>query len=234
MFWKKKKKPEEEFQTLYYSEAEITALESHIAKHFGEFKNVLHEIVSPDIHVDIAVIDPTPKRDYYTLVTMGMGAHRMNVPSEISQHRLERAEVMVCLPPDWDIKSHDEQCYWPLRWLKILARLPIENNTWLGWGHTIPNGAGADPFAENTKLGCIMLLEPGLFGQEAALCEMPDGSCVNFYQMMPLYADEMNYKLENNYQAESLLERISETEGAAPEDFLVVDINRPSILENHS
>ena len=35
---------------------------------------------SPDIHVDIYIIEPTRKRNYYTLITSGMGAHRMNVP----------------------------------------------------------------------------------------------------------------------------------------------------------
>ena len=35
------------------------ALEEHIASHFGAFDRVIHEVVSPDIHVDLAVIEPT-------------------------------------------------------------------------------------------------------------------------------------------------------------------------------
>ena len=46
-------------------------------QYFGEVENVFHELVSPDIHVDICIVPPSEKRDYYTLVTMGMGAHRM-------------------------------------------------------------------------------------------------------------------------------------------------------------
>ena len=63
---------EEEFSNPeVYTEEEMEAVEGHIEEYFGEFENVFHEIVSPDIHVDICVVPPTEERDYYTLVTMG-------------------------------------------------------------------------------------------------------------------------------------------------------------------
>ena len=31
----------------------------------------------------------------------------------------------------------DERWYWPIGLLKVLARLPISNDTWLGFGHTM-------------------------------------------------------------------------------------------------
>ena len=72
---------EEEFSNPeVYTEEEMEAVEGHIQQYFGEIENVFHELVSPDIHVDICMVPPTEERDYYTLVTMGMGAHRMNVP----------------------------------------------------------------------------------------------------------------------------------------------------------
>ena len=63
-----------------YTEEERNALETHIQKHFGEFANVFQEIASPDIQVDIGIVAPTPPRNFYTLVTMGMGAHSMHLP----------------------------------------------------------------------------------------------------------------------------------------------------------
>jgi len=218
MFFSKRGKKREPKLPELYTEEEIKVLEAHICKHFGEFANVLHEIVSPDIHVDIAVIEPSEERNFYTMITMGMGAHRMNVPGELASHRLERAEAVICLPPDWDISAQDEKWYWPLRWLKILARLPIEHSTWLGWGHTVPNG---EPFAENTNLCCMLLLSSDMeFGESSSSCEMPDGSRVVFYQMIPLYEDEMQFKIENN--AEALLEQMPDSAS------VVVDIDRPS------
>ena len=215
---KKAKRPAAKLPKVY-AENEIDALEAHISKVFGKYDKVLHEIASPDIHVDIAVIEPSAEHDYYTLVTMGMGAHRMNVPKELRERHLERAEMLICLPPDWTLNSSEEKFYWPLRWLKIMARLPIEQNTWLGWGHTVPNG---EPFAENTSLCCMLVLSPARFDGESTVCEMPDGSRVVFYQLVPLYDDEMNFKLQNG--ADALLDKMS------GETAAVVDINRPSVL----
>jgi hypothetical protein len=189
IFKKKKQLPET------YTEAEMEAVEAHIAARFGEFANVFHEIVSPDIHVDICIIEPTPERNYFTLVTMGMGAHRMNVPKELREHKLERVELFICLPPDWDIKNDDERWYWPIRLLKSTARLPGECDTWLGYGHTVASGDPAEPYAENTKLCGVMLTMPYQFGQEAAVCTLPGGDEVNFYQLLLLYQEEVDFKL---------------------------------------
>jgi hypothetical protein len=202
-----------------YDEKDINTIGEHISSRFGEYENVFHEIVSPDIHVDICIIDPTPERDHYTLVTMGMGAHRMNVPRELRKHKLERAELLITLPPDWDIRNEDERWYWPLRWLKILARLPIEHDTWLGYGHTVPNDG---PFAENTELCGILVTAPYFFGNEASVCRLPGGDEINFYQLVPIYEDEMNFKVEND--AESLEELF-------PDDFdMVVNITRDNLM----
>ena len=42
-----------------YTEKEIRTIGSQIEKNFGKYKSVLHKIVSPDILVDIVVIEPT-------------------------------------------------------------------------------------------------------------------------------------------------------------------------------
>ena len=146
-----------------YTEDEMDIVEKHIGKYFGEFENVFHEIVSSDIHVDICVILPSEERNFYTLVTLGMGAHRMNVPKELSEYKLERAELAIALPPDWKLDQEslqDEKWYWPIRLLKSTARLPIQYDTWLELGHTVGQGEG-ETYAENTELcGCILIDPP--------------------------------------------------------------------------
>ena len=59
--------------TELYTHDEMTCVMSHIEKCFGSVTTILHEIVSPAIHVDICVIPPHDDNAYYTLVTMGMG-----------------------------------------------------------------------------------------------------------------------------------------------------------------
>ena len=191
-----------------YTEDEMSAIEEHIKNTFGEFENVFHELVSPDIHVDICVVPPSEARDYYTLVTMGMGAHRMNVPEELAEYKLERAELAIALPPDWKLDEEslkDERWYWPIGLLKVLARLPISGDTWLGFGHTMDKQS---PFAENTTLCGALLVGPqDVVWNGGEICTLPSGEEVNFYQIIPLYRNELKYKLEHD--ADALLEKMA-------------------------
>ena len=196
-------------KVVMYTEDELDIVEKHIGKYFGEFENVFHEIISPDIHVDICVIPPREKRNFYTLVTMGMGARKMNVPEELAKYKLERAELAIALPPDWKLDKEslqDEKWYWPIRLLKSTARLPIQDDTWLGWGHTVGMGEG-ETYAENTTLCGCLLIDPKTSEDGRVIGELPNGDPVNFYQLIPLYQDEMSYKIE--YGSDALLEKLS-------------------------
>ena len=186
----------------------MEAVEGHIEQYFGKVENVFHELVSPDIHVDICIVPPTEERDYYTLVTMGMGAHRMNVPEELAEYKLERAELAIALPPDWKLdreSMEDERWYWPIRLLRVLARLPIVSDTWLGFGHTMDN---EEDFAKGTKLCAAILTGPQGTEDGSEVCTLPSGEEVNFYQVIPLYREELEYKLEHD--ADALIEELAQ------------------------
>ena len=216
--WSSRKNSEPEV----YTEDEMSAVEQHIGKTFGPVEMVFHELVSPDIHVDICMIPPSEERDYYTLVTMGMGAHRMNVPEELAEYKLERAELAIALPPDWKLDEaslKDERWYWPIGLLKVLARLPITEDTWLGFGHTMDKQS---PFAEGTELCAAILAGPqGAVWEGGEVCVLPGGQEVNFYQVIPLYRDEMEYKLAHD--ADALLDKMA---GVS----FVVDPSRRDVL----
>ena len=217
-FWSSRKNSEPEV----YSEDEMSAIEQHIQSTFGAFDQVLHELDSPDIHVDICVVPPSERRNYYTLVTMGMGAHRMNVPKELAEYKLERAELAIALPPDWKLDKdsmQEQRWYWPVGLLKVLARLPISNDTWLGFGHTMDKQS---PFAEDTKLTAAILTGPQGVEEGGEVCILPGGEEINFYQVLPLYQEEMEYKLKHD--ADALLERLAAVS-------FVVCPDRPSCLE---
>ena len=189
-----------------YTEEEMETVEGHIQQYFGKFENVFHELSSPDIHVDICVVPPSEERDYYTLVTMGMGAHRMNVPEELAEYKLERAELAIALPGNWKLKHEDlknERWYWPIRLLKTLARLPIASDTWLGFGHTMDN---EEDFAKGTKLCAAILTGPQDTEDGSEVCILPSGEEVNFYQVIPLYREELEYKMEHD--ADALLDKM--------------------------
>lgn len=204
-----------------YSEDEIDIIEKHIEHYYGNFEFVFHEKVSPDIHVDICLIPPSEECNWYTLVTMGMGAHLMNVPNQLKEEQLERAELVICLPEYWKLdKEHlkDEKWYWPIRLLKELARFPGENNTWLGWGHTVSYDG---PLSYTTELCASILINPPCGNVGGNTCTLPDGEEVNFYQVIPLYRDELEYKLKNGTQ--KLLDKMDD-------NILLVNPHRLNVL----
>ena len=87
--------------------------------------------------------------------------------------------------------EEDECWYWPIRLLKQLARLPMTYDTWLGWGHTVDN---QEPYAANTELQGVILIDPQNVEDGAEKAVLPNGGCCPFYQVIPLYAEEMEYK----------------------------------------
>src|SRR5690606_27736593 len=90
------------------------------------------------------------------LVTSGMSDLPMSVPEDAGCPGF--AELMVTLPAGWKLDQasfQDENWYWPVRLLKSLARLPHKHATWLGFGHTVPNGHPAGPYQAAEKRAAI-------------------------------------------------------------------------------
>lgn len=212
-------------QLYLYSEKELDEYEKFIMDNFGEYDEVFHEIVSPDIHLDIIIIPPTKENNYYKLITMGMGAYKMNVPNELKEYELERAELVLYLPPTWNVKSNKEEDYWPIRYLKILARLPLNCNTWLGLGHTVSSNENNDPFAQNTNFCSILLLNGTNKNYETLDLRLKNGKKINFYQLFPLYLNELNYKQENSFQ---MLLDLFDDDDIVP----VINIERKNYCQN--
>lgn len=186
----------------------IDAITAHMAHYVAPVDMVFHEIISDWVHVDLHWIKPAPGRDFHTLFTTGMSERPMNTP-EGAEH-LRYAELMICLPPEWQFERdalRDEAYYWPLRWLKILARMPHQYNTWLGALHTVPNGDPPQPFAYNTRLCCVLLAWSVLFNEGIDTVKIDEQRTVNIYTLLPIYREEMNFKLKKGGQA--LLERLS-------------------------
>ena len=132
-----------------------TPYEREISEHMeaafpGRETRVYHEIASEFIHVDVYVMKAPTKQDFHVIYTTGMSAMPMTLPEELlpEYKDLERAELLLFLPAEWDIltgyetdKDVPESLWWPVHLMKYLVRFPHEYGTWLGWGHTIPNSA---------------------------------------------------------------------------------------------
>jgi hypothetical protein len=179
----------------------LDAIVAHVEKHFGKPETVLHELVSELVHVDIHVVVPTPKRKYYTLVTSGMSDRPMTVPAGLEELRF--AELVIGLPANWPMQHadwEDERNYWPIRLLKVLARFPHEYSTWLGPGHTLPNGDPPAPYADGTQMCCAFLGPPVVAPQEFWKLAIDPETTINFYGVFPLYREEMQFNLKHGME----------------------------------
>lgn len=206
------------------SDSNLQAIDDHIIEHIGNIDTVWHEIVSDIVHIDVHVVAPTPERPYYTLITSGMSDLPMSAPEGANDQQF--AELMICLPPDWKLKQEDfrDECnYWPIRWLKTLARFPHEYETWLWSAHTIPNGDPAEPLADNTSFIGFMLARPMTTSVEFHELLVPPLKTIHFHSLIPLTSAEMDFKLQHG--ANALIDRF---ENAKVTELL--DIHRKSVV----
>ena len=149
-----------------YTPDQTEAIEDHITEHFGDFPKVFRDNSPKDVKVDIAVIPPDDDRYFLTLVTMGLGAYRMRMPKELRGQQLDRAELVLCLPANWNFDPQDAHTMWPVELLNRIAHLPVRHRSWIGWGHSVDY---SKPFTEDTDLSAVLLLEP-FFGKESQTC----------------------------------------------------------------
>ncbi|MFO1251389.1 MAG: suppressor of fused domain protein [Inhella sp.] len=174
----------------------IEEISAHIEKHLGPVESVFHEILSDTVHIDVHIVRPTPDFPFIRLVSSGMSDLPMSVPDEIDAPRY--AELMMTLPAVWRLDQaslEDEAWYWPVRLIKTLARLPHKYATWLGFGHTVPNGDPAEPYAANTGLCGAIVLPSVTVPAEFHTLDIPGIKQVTFYSVVPLHQKEMELKL---------------------------------------
>lgn len=189
------------------SESNLEAISAHVEEHIGKIESVWHEIISDIVHIDVHVVPPRPERNYFTLVTSGMSDLPMSVRQGAEDFRF--AELMICLPADWKLTEKDlddERNYWPIRWLKTLARFPHEYETWLCHWHTIPNGDPPEPLAEGTQLAGFMLVPPMTTSTEFHSLLVPAVKNIHFHALIPLTSAEMEFKLKQG--SDALMERL--------------------------
>jgi hypothetical protein len=185
------------------TDAYANAIGEHITRHIGPVTDVFHEVQPHLVQLDILVVGPTADRPHITLVTCGMSDRPMRFPIEDPDDlarvpELRFAELLLSLPPDWPLTPEAfqlEENYWPVRWLKRLARLPHVHEGWLGLGHTVPNGEPPAPFAASTRFCCWLIDQPLLVPKELQKLRIPE-KVINFYSLVPLYEEEMTLKLK--------------------------------------
>ncbi|MFM7161371.1 MAG: suppressor of fused domain protein [Planctomycetaceae bacterium] len=184
---------EREFELAIGDEECIEQVSNHIEQHLGPISQVWHEVVSDQVHIDVHHVE-TPERQW--LVTSGMSSRPMTVPDGLQDWA--HAELCLALPNDWPLTRAAEETrrfHWPLTALQYLARLPHRYDTWLGFGHTIPNGDPAERAAEGADFCGWIVAEPQLTPEEFFELAVPGRPPIHFWAVYPIYLQELNEKL---------------------------------------
>ena len=167
---------------------------------------VLHAILDDLHHIDVWIVPPNDRRPYQTLVTAGMSDRPMTVPTGYGR---AHAELTLSLPASWTLTTaamESERAYWPVRLLVNLARFPQRYATFLDETHTVPNGDLPEPYAMNTRMVCALIGPSPFGGTELGDVHRRDGPLVRFLSVIPIYRDEMEFKLRHG--AAALFERL--------------------------
>jgi hypothetical protein len=176
-------------------------IQRHFARFFGEPTTVFREAIAHFVNLEVCFIPPHAGRDCFTLFTTGMSDLPMNVPE--GYEGFQYAELIISLPPYWNVEAlmatrrpdKLKQWLWPIRWLKDLARMPHECDTWLAYGHTVPNDDPPQPLSPETKLCGWMTLPPTRVPKIARSVRTTDGRRIHLYSLHALHIEEMSLKL---------------------------------------
>ena len=185
--------PAEDFVPIASDREAIERIEEHVYQHIGEGE-VFHELLSEVVHVDVHVLDPTPQRDFYTLVTTGMSDLPMQATDGARDPRY--AELIMCLPSNWSLTDdalRREEHVWPIHLLQKLARQPHRQRSERGAGHVSSNVGPPQPFASNTKLCGVLLSTPKLFAPGFERIEVRPDKTVQLLSVIPIYREESEF-----------------------------------------
>jgi hypothetical protein len=183
-------------------------IKSHVEEHLGKIRSGFQEKWGDLSSPDILFVRATLEQPYHIFVTCGVSDNSMNVPEGMVEY--SHAELVISLPQSWPlgVKSiENEESNWPMTWLKRVGRLPQNQETWIGQGHTISNGDPWKPIADTDFTG-VFVLPPFGLPPEFFQLQTHQGVKILFYHLIPLYQEEMDLKLKKGSKAlEELLHK---------------------------
>lgn len=176
-------------------------IRAHIERHIGRIDKVFRGAACGTASIDVNHVAPTETRPVHTLLTAGMSDLPMCVPAEVDAPRC--VELMMTLPRRWQLDEKSiasPEWSWPIQQLQTLSCFPHEHQTWLGWGHTIPNGEPPQAFAPNTRL-CGVIIAPSLLVPVTFYELDTKDQRIGFFSAIPLYREELELKEKDGMEA---------------------------------
>lgn len=208
----------EEKQDKQYTQEEIEELTEFIEKTYGPIELIGHETESNDFHIDLALIFPREGANYYTICTMGRGAHMLDGLGGIKA----RQEFVLYLPAYWNIANESgnkEEYWWPLRFLKRSSRIPEFYGPFEILDYE-------EEFCDYTKATALFFTPSLTDFCGSTKVRLSSGKSVEFLQAIPIDANDVEKwdSCETSVERASQILDISRTEieeGTLSRDILV-------------
>jgi len=199
------------------------AIENHLDDYFDNDDEIVvfDEKESKDFHLDVYWIKPNFKRNYSILLTNGISSCPLKTPdSKFSPY----IELAILLPEElklsndlWKLPENN----WPISLIKKIGRYPSQNNTWLGFGHTIPQPINEPIY--RTEFIATLLLKSKTLPEQFQKIKYGE-NIIDVYLLFPLYYEELEYKKNNG--TNMLIDKFIENE---IDD--IIDINRKNVCK---
>lgn len=201
-------------------------IDEHLSKFYDDsLVSVFHEIPSLDLHLDVYLVKPE-NSSFNILLTSGMSTLEMNVSEQAENpEELAFAELMMLIPKSIEfdqVYSGENKNDWIISILKRTAKFPHFYDTWIGIGHTIQAEEDLTPYGANTEFVGALILPSVTFKKDFTEINK-NGRKINIYNVLPLYKNEMEFKIENGYS--KLLDLLIKANGKE-----VLDVNRKNLL----
>lgn len=207
-----------------YTQVQLKAVKEHIEQCFGPIYLQVEDSQTDHIKCDIDIIKPSENQEgaCQYLVTKGMGAHKMPVPDEFKALNLDRAELYLALASDWNLESEEEQENWPITLLSVLSRLPFVYDSWMAQGHII-SFPQDENYAPGTNYAGAILLNPAKDSSYGL--ELDNLGHINFYQVVLLYQEEIDYA--EQYSARTLMKLMDKSAYVCSKDRALTKLRKP-------
>lgn len=162
---------------------------------------VFHETETSKVHTDIFWIKPNLEyRPYSILMTCGLSTKPMKIPEDV---KYKYVEVVMLLPKEWELENgkwKENKNKWPLDHLRKIAKIPYETNSWIGFGHTIIHDPTNNKCFPNTNFNSSVILSSKTLPDAFTKIKFNDDT-IRVYTAIPLYPEELEYKLNNDANA---------------------------------
>ena len=180
-----------------YTPEQLRSFDRHLELNFGPVDQIMAAPSCSNPVIDLIVLAPDPLagRNFYTLLTRGMGSYIAPARNDMERSLPERVELIMFIETAWEAPriSADTgpDTFWPALSMLRLARMPYATGRRIGPDTIFDN---EEPLCENSPYeGLLVRSVATSCIPEARIWTMPDLQQVIFLQVVPLMRDEMDH-----------------------------------------